>query len=104
MLEPSLLVDDHQGIYMMELLVKENEKNNTPFFKQLKKYLDNDELNSLKDAENEFHCETCDKVTTLTFRTQTGQAYTVQYAEGGIWAIPACYARNSKKMDEFFQS
>lgn len=100
MLEPELLADDHHGQYMMQLLITGGL---TPFvLRQIKRKVSPETWESLQDVNNEWHCEGCDTVTNLTLKTESGQKFTIQYGEGGIWAVPACFARSERKMNEFF--
>lgn len=95
--EPELLVDDHHGIYMGKFayeFLKERYK------KQIEKHLSPDELFDLLNPESEFYFDACNKLQDITFTTETGQKFYLQYAEGGIWLIPACFMR-TKKYDEF---
>jgi hypothetical protein len=97
--EPELMADDHHGQYMMQLLVKDGLK---PFIlNQIKKQVTPETWESLQDVNNEWHFDACDTVTGLTLKTETGQKFSLQYAEGGLWAIPACFMR-TKKANDFF--
>lgn len=100
MLEPTLLADDHHGQYMMQLLIDGGLK---PYIlNQIKKQVCSETWESLKSIDDEFHFDACDTVTNLTLKTETGQKFSIQYADGGLFAIPNCFARSSKKMSEFF--
>ena len=94
---PELLCDDHHGQYMMQLLVKELQPR---YQKQIRKQIGGEQFESLKDVEDEFHMDACDAVTNCTLTTPTGQKFVIQYAEGGLWAIPYCYMR-TKEYEEW---
>ncbi len=97
--EPSLLVDDHHGQFMMQMLFKEGL--DSRYLKQAKKQIGNEAYQAVLDGpDNESHFDACDEVTNCIFKTPTGQKFTIQYAEGGIWAIPYCF----KNTEEFFGS
>ena len=100
--EPSLMVNDAHGVYMVELFVKEQEKTKSFLWSQLLKMFNSDELNILKDCNNINHLELCDDLTNSTFKTKTGQKYSIAYNDGGLWAIPNNFMRNEKKCSEFF--
>ena len=68
--------------------------------KQAKKHLTEDTINDLSNVDSEFYDDACDSLTQITFKTETGQQWNLQYAEGGIWAIPKCF--RGKKASEFF--
>ncbi len=95
--EPELFVDDHHGCYMGKLAW---EYLADRYKMQAKKQLSQETINDLLDVDNEFHYDACDSLTQVTFKTETGQKWNLQYAEGGIWAIPKCF--KGKKANEFF--
>lgn len=97
--EPELFVDDHHGIYMGRIAYQQL---NSYYMDQAKKQLSQDDIDSLNEGpDNEFYDESCDNLTNVTFKTPTGQKFNIQYAEGGMWLIPACFMR-SKAANEFF--
>lgn len=99
--EPSLLVDSHHGVYMMQLLVEQNKRERTRLWKQISVQLSEEDRQAiLEGPENEWHTEACDTLTNKTFTTETGQKYTIEYAEGGLWAIPFCF--KGKARSDFF--
>jgi hypothetical protein len=94
---PTLLVDDHHGIYMGKLAweyLSERHK------QQAKKHLSPATIESIQNTEDEWYYESCDRLCRIEFRTKTGGKFTLAYAEGGIWAIPNCF--RGKKLEEFF--
>jgi redox-sensitive bicupin YhaK (pirin superfamily) len=99
--EPELMVNDHHGVYMMQLWVELQKKDNTPAWKQICKQVGKESIDSLlAGPDDEFHFDSCQEIENMTFKTQTGQKFTIQYCEGGIWAIPFCF--KGKKANEFF--
>jgi hypothetical protein len=100
-LQPELLVDDHHGQYMGQLAWQYLADR---YKKQAAKVLSAETIKSLENGpEDEWHFEACDSLTNVEFKTETGQKVTIQNAEGGIWAIPACFMR-SKAANNFFGS
>lgn len=98
--EPELMADDHHGVYMMQLLAKELLPR---YQKQIEKAIGPEAWQSvINGPDDEHHWDACDSVTNVTLTTPTGQKWSLQYAEGGIWAIPACFTR-TKKFESFFQ-
>ncbi len=96
--EPELFIDDHHGIYMGKFAYEAL----APTYKaQVATHMSAGAIKSLQDTYDEFYDESCNELTEITFVTETGQKWSLQYAEGGIWAIPACFMR-SKKASEFF--
>jgi hypothetical protein len=90
--EPVLLVSDAHGVFMMQLLIDENKKSNSLFFRQLSEKLSSEDLAILLEGpDHEFHFEVCDDVCNLTFTEEDGQEYFLSYEEGGIFAIPSGY-------------
>jgi len=99
--EPELMADDHHGVYMMQLLVSQNKADNTDLWKQIQKQMSESDLSAILEGPDcEWHFEACDSLTNQTFKTKTGQKYSIQYAEGGLWAIPFCF--KGQKASEFF--
>jgi len=99
--EPELMADDHHGVYMMQLLVSQNKADNTDLWKQIQKQMSESDLSAILEGPDcEWHFEACDSLTSKTFKTKTGQKYSIQYAEGGLWAIPFCF--KGQKASEFF--
>jgi len=99
--EPELMVDDHHGVYMMQLWALTNKANNKTVWKQIEKTLDSESIESLLNGpDDENHFEACQDVENMTFKTETGQKFSIAYAEGGLWAIPFCF--RGKKADDFF--
>ena len=99
--EPELMVDDHHGVYMMQLFVKQQKTDNTSTWKQIVKSCSEWTVNKiLAGPDDESHFEACDNLTQKTFKTQTGQKFRIEYCEGGLWAIPFCF--KGKKADEFY--
>lgn len=98
--EPELMADDHHGQYMMQLLCKDI----LPIYQnQIIRKIGKDGWQAIMDGpDNEIHFEVCDEITNIELKTQTGQKFSLQYAEGGIWAIPACFMR-TKKANDFFE-
>ena len=97
--EPQLLVDDHHGVYMMQLLIQQWKAENNRYWKQIARGLDDDLLQALLSVDNEWHNDACCSINSMTFKTPTGQKFEIAYAEGGIWAIPYCF--KGKKLEEF---
>jgi len=97
--EPQLFVDDHHGQYMGQIAWQQLAE----FYKkQALKVLSAETVKSLEDGpEDEWHFDACDSLTNLEFKSPTGQKLFIQYAEGGIWILPACFLR-SKAANEFF--
>lgn len=91
--EPELFIDDNRGIYMGS----EAYKALAPRYKaQVAKHMSAEAIESLQNTECEFYDESCDKLTEIIFVTETGQKWQLQYAEGGIWAVPACFMRSKR--------
>lgn len=98
--QPELLADDHHGQHMMQLLFEKGLRKR--YLRQLKKKLPEWAYNAiLAGPDNESHYEACDLVNNATLTTETGQKWSIQYAEGGLWAIPACFMR-TKQAEGFF--
>jgi hypothetical protein len=96
--EPTLLVDDHHGIYMGKIAY---EILNERYKKQISKVASKEDIETLMNVEDEWHHDVCDRIlANFTFTTETGQKFCLAYAEGGIWAIPNCF--RGKKLEEFF--
>lgn len=95
--EPKLFVDDRHGIYMGKYAY---ETLAPRYKKQADKAL-GEYIKDITDTQSEFHDEACNILTEITFITETGQKWQLQYAEGGMWAIPFCFLR-SKQANEFF--
>lgn len=99
MTEPELMCNDAHGIYMMQLTY---DSLLPRYKKQALKELGEETIQDIIDGpDNEFHFDACNSLTNVTFKTETGQKFTIQYAEGGTWAIPACFAR-SRAASVFF--
>lgn len=99
MKEPVLICDDHHGVYMMQLTCQTlQERYKKQIIKQVGAETWQDVING-PECENHFNA--CNSVTGCTLKTETGQKFHIDYAEGGIWAFPACWMR-TKKADEFF--
>lgn len=97
--KPELFVDDHHGQYMGQIAWKQLADR---YKKQAAKQLSKEDITSLEEGpENQFHFEACDNFTNVTFKTETGQKLYINYAEGGMWIIPACFLR-SKESEHFF--
>lgn len=98
-IEPILFVDDRNGIYMGQIAFNQLAEN---FKNQAIKQLGKNTIESIINGpDDEFYHESCDNLTNITFKTQTGQKLSLNYAEGGIWIIPNCFLR-SKKAQDFF--
>lgn len=96
MRDPQLFVDDHHGIYMGQLAWN---KLAIRYVQQALKVLGDDDIKSLNDVEDEFHHETVDKLTRIQFKTPTGQKFTINFAEGGMWLIPNCFWKTKAAAD-----
>ncbi len=95
--EPQLFVDDHHGIYMGQIAWQQLADR---YKKQAEKVLSNEDIADLQNPDSENYCEVCDEFCNIIFKTETGQKLQIQYAEGGMWIIPACF--RGTKYDEFF--
>lgn len=96
--EPELFVDDHHGQYMGELAY---EYLNARYKAQVKKQLSDFDIEAIQDTDSEFYYDAVNNFTNVVFKTNTGQKFNIQFAEGGLWIIPFCFMR-SKKANEFF--
>jgi hypothetical protein len=98
-LSPELFVDNHHGQYMGQIAWQQL----ADFYKkQALKVLSAETVASLEAGpDDEWHFEACDNLTNVAFKSPTGQKLSIQYAEGGMWIIPACFYR-SKEANEFF--
>ncbi len=98
---PELFVDDHHGQYMGQIawqILADRYK------KQAKKHLSEDTIKSLEiGPDDEFHFDACYNLTNVQFHTPTGQKFYINYAEGGMWILSACFLR-SKAASEFFDN
>jgi hypothetical protein len=95
---PELFVDDHHGQYMGQIAWQQLAER---YKLQAKKQLSAETIASIEAGpDDEYHHESCDSFTNCTFKTPTGQKLSIQYAEGGMWIIPACFT--GKKAEEFF--
>jgi hypothetical protein len=97
--QPELMANDAHGVYMMQLAFDSL----LPIYKnQAAKQLSKQTIADIEAGpECEYHFEACDLLTNVTFCTPSGQKWSLQYAEGGVWAIPACFAR-TKAANDFF--
>lgn len=96
--EPELMSDDHNGRYMGQHVWKTLAER---YKIQARTKLSAEDIASLEAGpDDEFYDEACDNLTNVNFRTETGQKFTIQYAEGGMWAIPACF--RGEKAEKFF--
>lgn len=91
--EPELLCNDHHGTYMMKHTIEELLPK---YRRQIRKQIGEENWEALKDIEHEFHFDACDAVTNCLLKTETGQQWHIDYAEGGLWAIPRCYMRTKE--------
>lgn len=99
--QPELLCNDAHGVYMMQLTFKDLLPT---YQRQAKKAIGEDAINDiLAGPDCEWHFEACDSLTNVTFKTPSGQKFSINYGEGGIWAIPNCFLR-TKAAEEFFGS
>jgi hypothetical protein len=94
---PTLLVDDHHGIYMGQIAWQSLDNR---YIEQAKKHLSQADIDALQNTEDEWYCEACDKLCNITFVGKTGVKFYLAYAEGGMWAIPHCF--RGKKLEAFF--
>jgi len=70
--------------------------------KQAIKKLSEEDIKSIElGPDDEWHCEAMDNFTNIEFKTPTGQKLWINYAEGGMWVLPACFLR-TKAANEFF--
>ena len=97
--QPELFVDDHHGRYMGQIAWQQL----ADFYKQQAlKVLSAETIASLEAGpQDEWHCDACDRLMDVEFKSATGQKLYLTYAEGGIWVISACFLR-SKQAHEFF--
>jgi len=95
---PELFIDDHHGVYMGQIAWSQLANQ---YKLQAKKVLSEATIKDLENVESEFHCDACDQLTNVKFKTPTGQQWSLQYAEGGMWAIPQCFYR-TKEANNFF--
>jgi len=98
MTQPELLVDDHHGIYCGKFAY---EYLNDFYKAQAKKQLSQETINDLLNIDSEFHHDAVDSFMNCTYKTPTGQKFSIQFADGGVWIIPNCFAR-SKAANDFF--
>ena len=97
-LQPELFVDDHHGIYMGQIAY---QSLNDRYKKQVAKHLSKEDIEAIQDVDNEWYNEAVDNFTQIEFKTETGQKFNIQFAEGGLWVIPFCFYR-SKQANDFF--
>lgn len=96
--EPELFIGDQHGIYIGKFAYEALAER---YKAQVAKHMSAEAIKSLQDTCDEFYNESCDELTEITFKTETGQKWQLQYAEGGMWGIPFCFLR-SKKANYFF--
>lgn len=86
---PILLVDDHHGIYSGKFAYEYLDQ----YYKdQINKHLSLEDIKSILDGpDNEWYHEAVDNMTNITLKTRSGQKLYMNFYEGGIWLIPACY-------------
>ena len=97
--KPELFVDDHHGIYMGQLVWKYLDER---YKKQARRKLSKETIESLENGpEDEGYYDSCDSFTNVEFKTETGQKFNIQYAEGGMWVIPFFFMR-TKEAEKFF--
>lgn len=97
--EPELFIDDHHGIYMGQLAWRHLAER---YKKQARRKLSKETIESLEAGpDDEWHFDACDSFTNVEFKTETGQKFNIQYAEGGMWAIPFCFMRTNAANDFF---
>jgi hypothetical protein len=97
--EPELFVDDHHGQYMGKIAWEQLAER---YKVQAKIALSDEDIKCIEAGpDDEFHCDAMDNFTNVEFRTETGQKFFIQYAEGGMWVLSACFLR-SKAASEFF--
>jgi hypothetical protein len=99
--EPILLVDDHHGIYMgkfaWEILADRYKK------QAIAQGFDEQFQSDISNVENEFYCDACDKLTSITFKTPSRQRFRIIYSDGGMWII-SLYVMRSKQYKDFFNN
>lgn len=98
MREPELWVNDSHGIYMGKIAY---EQLNERYKKQANDCLNVDEIWAIEEMDDEEYNDAVDKFTQIEFKTESGQKFNIQFAEGGLWVIPFCFYR-SKQANEFF--
>jgi len=97
-LGPELFVDGHHGIYMGKLAYEYLAEE---YKKQALKKLGKETIDEILDMDHENHHEAVDEFTRIQFKRPTGQKFTINFAEGGMWVIPNCFWR-TKEADSFF--
>lgn len=99
MRQPELFVDDHHGQFMGQIAWQQLAER---YKLQAKKVLSQEDVKAIEDGpDNEWHHEALTMFTTIEFKTPTGQKFHIDYAEGGMWVLPACFL-SSKAANEFF--
>lgn len=101
MTEPEILVDDHHGQYMMQLLVE----NFTDHYK--KQFVEKTPVwvqEAIKSVEHPDHVEACVYITDyVDFQTEEGIDFRIDYAEGGLYAIAISFYE-TPEAEAFFNS
>jgi len=98
---PELLVDDHHGVYMMNLLVKCEKQFRGRIYHEMEKWMNPFYLKALLDGpDSEEYWDACDRVCNMTFTTRSGGKFIIAYVEGGLWAVPHCFRGMAR--EEFF--
>jgi hypothetical protein len=93
---PELLVDSHHGIYSHQLALKDLLPR---YQKQALKQIGAEDVQAIKDGpDNEWYWEAANNLEGVTFRTPTGQKFSIVSNED-IWLVPACFMRKKEYED-----
>lgn len=87
--EPELLVDDHNGIYVIQVFCKAYSK----YITNMEEVKEDFEI-CLQGPDHEFYCEAWDNLLNkVEFTNDYGEKYTIGNLgeSGDLWAIPEGY-------------
>lgn len=99
MTKPEILVNDHHGQYMMQLLVENLSEH---YKQQFVEKTPNWVQEAIKSVEHPEHIEACVYITdNLNFQTEDGIEFGIDYVEGGLYAIPVSFY-GSEEAQSFF--
>jgi len=99
--EPILLVNDANGIYMGKFAWESLADRYR--YQAIAQGFNEEFQSDISDIESEFYCDACDKLTSITFKTPSGQKFWINYFDGGMWIISA-YVMRSKQFTDFFNN
>lgn len=87
-MQPILMVDSHHGIYAPKIFMEQLSAH-------YKKQIPAADRAVLRDIENDLYFDVWEDVSSIVFKTETGQKLHVYEHEGDIYLVPACFLRTA---------